>query len=261
MSVSFWGKREIALRTLVGVHKDNLNTLNDTRNHKVFTIPSKKDLISGHFLSSRKIEGEDVFDVYDIRLLPGMIFKSNLEILYFLYSINNKDAEYTNPLTEELLNLRDELAVINLPYLYKSTVGTYHEHINKLVEGEWDTQELVNMYGYDTYKAYLIFRSFVLLNHFNNNDFRNFGESLKMESRERNIYQAFLYGDLTIEDMENEIIGNFHHMEHYVRPSYIRCKANHTLRKRLENVVHEYVREQIWGEKAREGCGDDEEGS
>lgn len=126
-----------SFKALVGSHNYNLNTKDSDKDYKEFFYPSFDDLYSGEkYSKSVTGEMEDV-EYHDIRKLPDMLWKSNVNFLEVLFSIEVKQYDL---LYKELHNKREKIARMNLPYLYDACMGMFYK---KKKEYERDLQKEV----------------------------------------------------------------------------------------------------------------------
>lgn len=118
---------KIALKALIGSHNYNLATESSDMDYKVFYVPSFDILYSGKIESkSVKEDGNDV-EYHDIRRLPEFLKKANINFVEVLFS---KEIEAFPYLQGIIFSLREDLARMNLPYLYKSSIGTATSRFN-----------------------------------------------------------------------------------------------------------------------------------
>ncbi len=117
-------------KALVGSHNYNLNTPESDKDYKLFVLPTFDDLYSNqdytHSISSDK---EDIV-MHDIRKLSSLFYKANVNYIEVLYS---KDLEILLPKEhksyedlKEILNQREEICKMNMPYLFHACKGMYH---------------------------------------------------------------------------------------------------------------------------------------
>lgn len=108
---------------LVGSHNYNLNTESSDRDFKSFFYPSFDDLYFGEKYSKARTSDNEDIEFHDIRKLPDMLWKSNVNFVEVLFS---KDASvFDNGLYRELHYRREEIARMNLPYLYDACMGMF----------------------------------------------------------------------------------------------------------------------------------------
>ncbi|KON87407.1 hypothetical protein AF332_11600 [Sporosarcina globispora] len=130
--------RKDSFKALVGSHNYNLNTDDSDKDYKVFFYPSFDDLYSGEKYSKVMTgETEDV-EYHDIRKLPDMLWKSNVNFLEVLFS--TEIIEYDG-LFKEIQSKREYIASMNLPCLYDACMGMYFkkkkEYERDVLKGEW----------------------------------------------------------------------------------------------------------------------------
>ncbi|MGG3987449.1 DNA polymerase beta superfamily protein [Bacillus smithii] len=114
--------RKESFKALVGSHNYNLTVPESDKDFKVFFIPSYDDLYSGEKYSKAMISDKEDIEYHDIRKLPDMLWKSNVNFLEVLFS--QEVYEYDD-LYRILHNRREEIARMNLPYLYDACMGMF----------------------------------------------------------------------------------------------------------------------------------------
>lgn len=144
-----FGGREVVIRALVGSHNYNLNTKTSDRDYKYFVIPTFDDLYFGKlFSTSYQAETKD-YDCHDIRQLSNLLWKANINFIEVLFS---QDLLFHSGLSW-LFDHKNELASMNMPYLYKATMGMHYQKASSLHKGTAKTQSLIERFGYDTKQA------------------------------------------------------------------------------------------------------------
>ncbi|MGD6876880.1 DNA polymerase beta superfamily protein [Bacillus infantis] len=130
--------RKSSFKALVGSHNYGLNTADSDRDYKEFFYPSFEDLYSGEKYSKAVTGDTEDIEYHDIRKLPDMLWKSNVNFVEVLFST---DVLTNDELFKELSEKREHIASMNLPYLYDACMGMYHkkrkEYERDLTKGEW----------------------------------------------------------------------------------------------------------------------------
>lgn len=132
--------RKDVFKALVGSHNYNLNTLTSDKDYKVFYYPSFDDLYYGDKSSKVKTSTIEDVEYHDIRKLPDMLWKSNVNFIEVLFSV---EVEQYDGLYKDLHNKREAIAGMNLPYLYDACMGMFYKKVKEyerdLAKGEnWE---------------------------------------------------------------------------------------------------------------------------
>lgn len=159
----------------------NLNDENSDRDYKQFVCPTFDDLYYNKQYSKSYTSEFVDYTVHDIRKLSYLLYKSNINFIELLFA---QEMEFIVGL-EWLKDNRDELATMNLPYLYTACVGMSIEKMKRLHKGTTTTQALVDKYGYDTKQAMCAYRVLDFLDRIINTDF-NFGKAIYYSAGEDN---------------------------------------------------------------------------
>ena len=147
MEVDF--SRHVAIKALFGSHNYNLNTPSSDRDYKVFLVPNLNDLYDGVEINENHVSEEEDYSVHDIRKLAVLFWKSNINFLEIMFS-----QEHTiDPELREIYDRKEDLARMNLPYLWESCVGMCFQKMKNLNKPTEGTRHLVDQYGYNTKEA------------------------------------------------------------------------------------------------------------
>lgn len=173
--------RTVVLEALVGSHNYNLNDELSDKDYKYFVLPTFDDLYSGKMFSTSHVGDEIDYTVHDVRKLEELFFKANLNFLEVLYS----DDVSCAVLIQNFITIRDDIATMNLPYLFNACKGMYFEKRKLLTKGTEGTKNLVDKYGYDTKQAMHACRILDFCMRFADGDFKHFKNSMTYKSRDR----------------------------------------------------------------------------
>ncbi|MCC3687481.1 nucleotidyltransferase domain-containing protein [Bacillus cereus] len=235
-------ERKVVLEALTGSHNYNLATVGSDKDYKIFTAPTFEDLYTGNRYKKNIITDTVDKDIKDIRQLTDLLWKSNISYLEILFS-NSIDAVGG---LYELLGLKDEIARINLPQLFKSTGGMHNERLKRLEKPTDGTQHLVDMYGYNTKEAMHDFRGMKLLVDFEANGFTGFEEALRYDDSERKTILDIKNGIFT-KDEFIEFTTHYHdHVFAPLKEKYCSQKPNEELKEHMCNIVKDVVEESIF---------------
>ena len=116
--------RKVSFKALVGSHNYNLQIESSDKDYKAFFLPSFEDLYSGEkYPKSITSDTEDI-EYHDIRKLPNMLWKSNVNFLEVLFSM---EVYKYDELYDKLRSKREEIVRMNLPYLYDACMGMFKQ--------------------------------------------------------------------------------------------------------------------------------------
>lgn len=141
--------RKMLLACVVGSHNYNLNGPNSDVDWKYFVCPTFDDLYDGIMFSKAEQSETVDYDCHDIRKLPELLWKGNINFVEVLFSV---DARRVPPL-EWLYANADEYSMMNPLATVKSTMGMHFQKMDTLKKGTAKTQVLVDTFGYDTKQA------------------------------------------------------------------------------------------------------------
>ena len=206
------------MKFLVGSQNFGLDNKDSDKDYMEFVYPDVYQLCRP-IPKTKEVKGVDgsFTKVIDIRSLPSLFYKSNLDTLQLLYSKESTD----NWLKDYLSFYEEELSTINLPRLYKSIMGS-----NK---SRWKNKTSKNL-------AHIIF-GYVTLMMFHEYGFKNL--RLLFEHDNREIYQNiraekdFEYWVSQARDFENRCLK--------LEEDYMSQSPNEEFMKKLEEDIGQSI--------------------
>ena len=140
----------ICLKALVGSHNYNLNTSESDRDYKYFVWPTFNDLYDNKMYRKEVVTDAEDYTIHDIRKLPMLLWKANLNFIEILYS---KELTGDSDLLEYLEENKEELATMNLPGLYMAAMGMSLEKEKLMTKDSPARHDAIEKYGYDPKSA------------------------------------------------------------------------------------------------------------
>ena len=235
-------EREVLLKALTGSHNYNLATHDSDEDYKIFTAPTFEDLYTGNRYKKNIITDTVDKDIKDIRQLTDLLWKSNISYMEILFASQIDVHEGLS----EFLSLRDDIAKINLPQLFKSTGGMFNERMKRLEKPTDGTQHLVDKYGYNTKEALHAFRTLLALDDFEANGFRDFGDVLRHDELGRQAMLEIKYGKFTKDEFVKFITGYHDDVFVPLKDKYCSQKPNEELKEHMCNIVQDVVEESLF---------------
>lgn len=244
-------KEKSIFTSLVGSHNYNLNTKESDKDYKSFLIPDFNDLYSKDLIKSESFlkllkEDNQEFDIeyHDIRKIESLFYKSNINFLEVLFSEDIELNSYYEEEMSELLNLRQDIAKMNLPYLYKACIGMYHNKRKLLTKGTEGTQYLVDKHGYDTKQALHCYRVLDFLKRFQNTDFNDFKNAIwyKDDDNMRDFLLRIKDGKMTLEEVESMLDRKLAVTTIYCEKAYSEKEFNQITNQKLINIIKKIVK-------------------
>lgn len=234
--------RIVMLQALVGSHNYNLNTESSDKDYKAFVAPTFDDLYSGNKHSNQIITETEDYSVHDIRKLPELLFKANINFMEVLAS----DKIYLgNVHMAELEGLKDHIFRMNLPQFYKACHGMFRQKMGLLRKGTEGTQHLVDEFGYDTKQALHAYRSIRVPVDFEATGFNDFHSAIRYSGEEQKFMMSIRNGFFELEVFENFI-------EHYYESTFLKLDGKYisqpvdmNLKDELESIVKEAVEKHV----------------
>lgn len=242
MKMKMFEGRKIVLSSLVGSWASNLNTATSDKDWKYFVAPTFDDLYSGKMFSSASVSETLDYDVHDIRQLTNLLWKANLNFIVVLFG---KEVSNVFELSW-IFNMADELATMNLPYFYSSTMGMHYEKMKAVREGKatGNTQILVDKFGYDTKQACHAMRCLYVLERF------MITPSMRKalwfeEGGYRNDLIDIKNGKFSLENFEDMVKIWVYDNASIVKEFFHNCLPNEKLKDEAEFRIKEFIRSNI----------------
>lgn len=245
-------------KTLVGSHNYNLSVdemifgntgitfPKSDKDFKMFILPTYEDLYKGEMYSDKIIGDEEDYDIHDIRKLPQLFWKANLNFLEILFSNKILISDRLSPEQREFImkifNRRDEIVKMNLPYLFNACGGMYINKMKALPKGTEGTQHLMDLFGYDTKSALHAYRVMNFIVRFANNEFNDFKKVMTYTDEERKILLAIKHGYFKMEEFES--FAEKYHTDNFqpLKEKYHSFEPNEKLKNEIEEIIMELVR-------------------
>lgn len=244
-------ERKEIFRALVGSHNYNLNTETSDYDYKVFIAPTFDDLYANERYS-KSIIGEDMdLDIHDVRKVSHLWWKANVNFLEVLFS---KEVYYGLTIKEETVELldkifamRNDIAKMNLPYLYNACVGMYFTKMRNLHKGTEGTKHLVKNFGYDTKQAVHSIRILDFLQRFADSNFEDFEYAINYENGDsfRNFLFEVKNGGYAIEKFLEIASDMYATVESEYRDKYLGIEPCKETNQKLIEIVKQIVKNEL----------------
>lgn len=239
--------RKIVFKSLVGSHNYNLNNKDSDKDYKIFVIPAFDDLYNNKmFVKNISQSAKDV-EIHDIRKLPNLLYKSNVNYIEVLFSeelILNPNIK-EKQLLGELIALRNEIAKINLSYLYKGCKGMYHNKIKHL-------KKLENLIRYANNIEQLIwknacnaYRILDFIKRFYDTDFKNFKKAIYYKEGEKEKILNIKEGKYTKKEFQEMLKEKEEEFEN-LKEIYLKQQPNKKLYEEIINLTKKIVQANLF---------------
>lgn len=204
-------KRTPFLKALVGSHNYNLQVPSSDMDYKLFVLPLFEDMFANRDIakSFTADNGDDV-EYKDARQLSYLWWKSNVNFTEVLFSNDLVFSQEVEKHVKKLLDKKEEIARMNLPYLHKSSLGMIRTKLrlaqrnyeNGLIRyDENGKQSIVKgisaPWGKEMMGAYRIGDFFM---RYYNNGFTDFKAAMTYSDEERVKLLAFKNEEMSYED-------------------------------------------------------------
>ena len=236
--------RKIAFKALVGSHNYNLNDETSDKDYKYFVLPTFDDLYENKMYSlPSQVTADMDFDVHDVRKIPNLFYKSNINFVEVLYSneivFNNEDIGVE--MLHNIFEMRDKIARMNIPYFFHACVGMHHRKMSALNKGTKGTQHLISKYGYDTKQALHAYRVLDFLERLYYTKFNNFRKAITYEGEDRDFMFAIKNGAFT-EQQYRTLVAEKLEKVLLLRVAYDTIATDEETYKTLKQLTKDLVR-------------------
>ncbi|WP_458414167.1 DNA polymerase beta superfamily protein [Schinkia sp. CFF1] len=234
-------ERKLCFKALVGSHNYNLNTKQSDKDYKVFFYPSFDDLYDGGQYSNAYVGDVEDIEYHDIRKLPNLLYKSNVNFMEVLFS--EEYVVYDEVLFSKIFSLREEIAKINIPYLYDACFGMY---MRKMKDYYRDKDKGANFVISTCKHAMSAFRILDFLERYHNHSFNSFKKAMQynVEDSMRALLLDIRSGKYSFNQLE-ELIGEKEIRIKELENDYKKRVVNESLKEKIVAIVKESVKKAL----------------
>lgn len=241
--------RKTAFKALVGSHNYNLNDETSDKDYKYFVLPTFDDLYENKMYSlPSQVSAEMDFDVHDVRKIPNLFYKSNINFVEVLYSTeiqaNYMGLDYVPQQINQIFAMKDKIARMNIPYFFHACMGMHFRKMSALNKGTKGTQHLISMFGYDTKQALHSYRLLDFLERFYYNDFNDFKKAITYEGLDRDFMLSIKHGAYT-EQQFRLLVSEKYEKVLTLRDGYDRITTDEETYQMLKQLTRDLVRVNI----------------
>ncbi|WP_096202569.1 DNA polymerase beta superfamily protein [Bacillus sp. FJAT-45350] len=241
--------RDVAFEVVVGSQNYNLQDEHSDKDYKRFLLPTFQDLYDQKYYKSSMTSSEMDIEIHDIRKLDLLFWKANVNFLEVLFSeeiVFPNDKEYYLAISKnisELFSLKNEISIMNLPYLYHACFGMYETKKKQLQRDvEQGLKSSASKHMLTSY------RILDFLTRFADNDFSNFKQAIYYHDNERKELLQFKNEPFVMEQWENRIKLKYKETAQ-LRATYLSHSPNEQTRKKVKcllySIVYNYTRYQL----------------
>ena len=237
---------KLFMSALVGSHNYNLNTETSDKDYKVFVFPTFDDLYNKKEIAKSKVSNDLDYEVHDIRKLSQLWWKANINFIEVLFS---QDIRYhideNNNLVQFIEQNKNELATMNLPYLYDACMGMSLRKQKDMITDSPARHNNIEKYGYDTKSACHTIRVLDFLVKLVQCDF-SFGKAIWYNNNDikRDSFLAIKRGMYTLEEIQYMIAICTKNADN-IKGIYKQQSPNTRLKEQLDGVIRKQCYEAI----------------
>lgn len=233
--------RKVALASLVGSHNYNLNTETSDKDYKFFAFPTFEDLYKNTKYVKSIVSDSVDYTVHDIRELPKLLWKGNINFLEVLVS----QEMYVDESLQGVLN-RDDFLVMNKGVFFDACRGTAKQKISKLHKYSENNQFMEEKFGYNTKEACHALRVLWTLENYELLEFKDFKSAIYFDVGDcsRDILLAIKSGHYTEKEFMN-IYNQYEKDSLNYKDEFYSIKPNIKAYNELDNIIYQAVKKNL----------------
>jgi len=234
--------RKNSFKALVGSHNYNLQTETSDKDYKVFFYPNFSELYSGEKYSKAMTSNSEDIEYHDIRKLPDMLWKSNVNFLEVLFST---EVHKNDDLYDELWSKREDIARMNLPYLYDACMGMFYKKKKEFVRNLNNDSEWSKVCKHVMSAVRIV----DFLQRYESNNW-NFQDAINYKNNEfkREVLLSIRKGEYKYEEELRVFMDSSEKLLNAMKNIYKKHKEDLETKKFVYETVKEYVAESIFQE-------------
>lgn len=237
--------RDMIFGAVTGSYNYNLNEAGSDKDWHFLVLPSFEDVYTGRLYTNAQVTSILDYTAWDIRRFSELLWKSNPNVLEMLFSVEGyfPDSEFEDEM-RLIFIMKDKLAKMNLPYLYKAGMGIVHNEIKYL---DKKNPDLLQEFGYSTKAAMHAYRSLLTLKEFGESGFTDFGGALHCDKDKREMLLAIKHGE-TFKDMDDARCQLSNFMDQVSKDwehAYLSAEPDISTRNALEHVCKSMFRRSL----------------
>jgi predicted nucleotidyltransferase len=242
--------RKVAFEVVVGSENYNLKfnsnlegVESSDKDVKRLEYPTFDDLYLGkEFLKSKSSVSQELdVETHDVRKLSHLLKKSNINFIEMLYSV---EATSYDSLYYTLIRIREEVARMNLPYLYEACMGMFHRKKGAF-ERDFNTPQ--------AYKnGMTMYRLLDFLERYYKADFTDFASAMRYEDNDpmRHFLLSMRAGEYSSEQL-SELVEDKRKSTEYLKEIYRSQSVNETTKLKIDEIVRTHVKRVLTSELVR----------
>lgn len=239
--MQYYEGRVVLLKAQVGSVNYNLKTKESDQDNKIYVAPTFDDLMNQiKFTHSTTSPTEDNA-IHDIRDFKKHLLKSNVNFIEILFS---QDLRLFDDRLKALVEMREDIARMNLAYLYFACKGMYYNKVKYIESGTKSTRYLVEKYGYDTKSYMSSYRILDVLKRYQENGFTDFKKVICYGDEERVKMLELREGRDSLEEAKKVLQEK---LEEYnsLAEIYTAKECNKETEEKINNIIRTIVYDTI----------------
>lgn len=247
----------LSFEALYGSHNYKLNREDSDVDMMYYYNPSFKDLYVGRMAESNIEDRSSDRKHHDIRKLPLLFYKANVNFLEILYScqVVKHDGLY-----DLLATVREDIASMNIPYLFDGCMGMFNRNYQNFQrdahyvdrEDIFDPRTHAKKLGKHASGAYRILD---FAERYANQGFKDFGKALAYDANVPqdkafiDVYMAMRNGEFSFTELDHMLKqkeARMNELKAYFKEQKVKEEVNQFVIETVEKHVKEHLLIQLW---------------
>ncbi|WJZ23636.1 RNA repair pathway DNA polymerase beta [Listeria phage LIS04] len=223
----------ISFSAVVGSKNYNLVTPTSDTDMVHVQYPTLDTIFNNSF--NVKVNGDVTYQ--DIRKFTQLLIKGSPNYIEILFSC---DANSYDSFYQELLEIRDDIAKINLSRTYDALLGMCYQQVKKVIT---QTKHELTDHATVGKSVASALRSSHLIRRFHETNFNSYDSALWLSGIERDDLMRYKLGEFTYDQLLSHLESVLKELKNYQQYYYV--AANKTLQTHLKEITNRYVLESL----------------
>lgn len=248
MSVKMLDGHVLAYVATTGSHFRNLHNEGSDVDKKAYVMPRFSELYYNKSHKNFTTSDEVDIEVHDVRKLESLLFGANLTYLDTIFAY---DIEMPNPEFAELLEIRDDIARMNLSSLYSCCMGMFDRQFKDMTKRTSEmTGAIIDKYGYNPKKAMMCYHFAKFLINFHANGYSDYRKANWYEDDARSFMLWIKSGEMSHEQVV-QVLRQVEAEAKELQTEYKSHSVNEETLEQVKSILKRMVKNHIRKELAK----------
>lgn len=237
--------KKTVFSALTGSHIRNLNDEHSDMDMKEFVYPSFDNLYDSKVIKNHSVGELIDTETHDIRRLPDLLKKGNPTYIEIMFA---RKVQINDNRMLEVFARNEEIARMNLPALFKASMGMYNQTYGDIRKGTSEkVTGMIEQFGYNPKKAMMAVHILATLYKYHAAGFKDYAQCVWYKDERRDYMIRVKRGAFTIAEID-EVLGDMLEKVEGVRDDFLNRPQDEATQKWVEEQVKDMVRDQLYRE-------------